>query len=384
MVETTAATTAAATVTTASAGISTAVSTSASTATTTSVSTNLLHVVPTLPIFSGTEPDPTSAYEIWQFTILSLMDEGYPEPNLWQAIRKSLRGDGAQSLINFQTCGMGHGIQDFVAYMSVTYGAVAPASTLLQQFFSASQGESETVTSWSSRLQGLYRRAVVAQEHTFHPMHRNSDMKSRFWQGLRDTRLQDTLRQDKDDSGIFFEQLVLKARMLEQEFQASASTSSRSKVRPVASIQAPSYTQLATPTTTSPPIQVTPKTNVKSVASAASGTESATVMELRKRIEQLEKQVAKGNDQSGHAQPRGPFTWNQVSTPRSYNFRPRYGYSCFYCGQEDHFIRTCPHKQQSASQPHYAMNSQQQSQIRYDQGNWRGPRQRTNPWAQWQ
>jgi hypothetical protein len=281
-----------------------------------------------------------------------------------------VRGSAAQALINFQFVNTTGTLEEFVAYMSMTYGTVASPSVLLQDFFSAKQRPDEDLALWSQRIQMLYRRAGAAQEHTLQFKYRNEDLKSRFWQGLLNARLQDLLRPYKDDDQVAFETLMLQARGLSQEFKSDAST--RAKSKPVASLQPPEvFAASCTATTDTVPTQATSKSKMKTVSSTGNDD---TLAALVKRIEELEKRCIRP--------PAPSFGQHNVSTGNPRPFRPRPRGTCFYCNGDDHFIRSCPYTPRNQTPNPYYGTFPSYNQFQDRSGNWRGPRPWTNPWAQ--
>lgn len=172
---------------------------------------NFMLQAPRLPIFSG-ERNKDSSYGRWKYEVRCLFNNrAYPEQAIMMTVRQSLKGAAADVVTR-----MGENVsaEDILVKFESIYGTVMAGETILERFYSAKQGVEEDCASWSCRLEELAYQALekeaIAQDEI------STMMRSRFWSGLRDSRLKDALRQKK--TSIPIEELVKEARGLEEEF----------------------------------------------------------------------------------------------------------------------------------------------------------------------
>ena len=67
------------------------------------------------------------------------------------------------------------------------YGNVAKRPSILKEFYTATQKETESVTTWVLRLEEILQKAT--EKGYAKAEDRNSMLKERFWTGLRSERL---------------------------------------------------------------------------------------------------------------------------------------------------------------------------------------------------
>ena len=175
--------------------------------------------LPKLPIFSGDETGAKLeiSYEVWRFEARCLVSDGTLEDHLiLQAIRASLRGTARQMLIPL---GEKASISDVLKKLDTLFGNVSSAETVLQQFYTASQSDKESVTAYGCRLETLLQTAIQAGHVA--KSSGNDMLRSRFWTGLRDDKLKSQTRH-KFDSIRDFDHLLREIRAVEQEMISGA------------------------------------------------------------------------------------------------------------------------------------------------------------------
>ncbi len=163
-----------------------------------------------LPTFSG-EDEPgkgETTFELWKYDVECLVqEEVHNVDTIRQAIRRSLKGRAAAIL---QRMGTNPPIQKILSKLSGIYGLVDAGQTTLAEFYAAKQKPTETVASWSVRLEELLDRAMklrAVDEGQVDEM-----LRSRLWAGLQ-PRLRDAAR-NKYDSIYDFDQLRVTNRYI--------------------------------------------------------------------------------------------------------------------------------------------------------------------------
>ncbi|XP_069125490.1 zinc finger CCHC domain-containing protein 12-like [Argopecten irradians] len=122
--------------------------------------THLLPQVPKISTFSGDESPQRgeTTYEGWRYEVRCLAsDSTLSEELILQAIRKSLRGIARQTLIPL---GLRATLSEILRKLDTFLGNVASDEVVLQQFYSATQKEGESVTAYGCRLEALLQLAI--------------------------------------------------------------------------------------------------------------------------------------------------------------------------------------------------------------------------------
>ena len=168
--------------------------------------------------FSGTQPAPKheNTFEVWKFEVNSLLGmKCYSDVSIVQAIWKSLRGQARNVLF---TLGYSAKAVDIVERLESIYGNVVSGEAVLQEFYTAHQEESESVTDWGLRLEQILQRAMEKG----HVTHEGKEQKIRdkFWRSLYDQNLKNATK-IYHESGMSFEKLQRKVREEECEMQES-------------------------------------------------------------------------------------------------------------------------------------------------------------------
>jgi hypothetical protein len=169
---------------------------------------------PKLPMFSGEKSKDTS-FGRWKYEVKCLFrNRSMSEEIIISAVHQSLKGTAADVITR-----MGEDVtaEDILNKFESIYGTVMTGEAILERFYSAKQGTDENCAQWSCRLEELAYQALEKETVTQDEV--AAMLRSRFWSGLRDSRLKDALRQSK--SSMTVEELVREARSLEQEFGLS-------------------------------------------------------------------------------------------------------------------------------------------------------------------
>ncbi len=159
-------------------------------------------------------------YEIWRQEVMALLSAGvFREVDLMIAVRKSLGGMAAQVLLHLEP---GASVAELVTKMDNIFGNVLPLEVILEQFWSAKQKDSESVSAWSCRLQ-LMVSQVRSRDPSIFPSDNQTMLRTKFWSGLREEWMKMALRylMDTDSS---YAKLLTEARVVEAEPSMQASS----------------------------------------------------------------------------------------------------------------------------------------------------------------
>ena len=106
--------------------------------------------IPKLSIFSG-ERVRGASFEQWAYELQSLR-KTYSETALREGIQRSLRGAAADTVCNM---GPEATLDSIRKKFTIIYGNVKSYDILMGDFYRASQGEEESVTSFATCIEGL-------------------------------------------------------------------------------------------------------------------------------------------------------------------------------------------------------------------------------------
>ncbi|XP_033731005.1 paraneoplastic antigen Ma2 homolog, partial [Pecten maximus] len=176
--------------------------------------THLLPQVPKISSFSGDESPQRgeTTYEGWRYEVRCLAsDSTLSEELVLQAIRKSLRGIARQTLIPLGPMAT---LDEVLKKLDTFFGNVASNEVVLQQFYSATQKEGESVTAFVCRLEALLQLAINSGHVS--PSARDDMIRSKFWTGLRCDRLKGQTRH-KYDSIKSYDLLLREVRAVDLE-----------------------------------------------------------------------------------------------------------------------------------------------------------------------
>lgn len=163
-----------------------------------------------MPEFSGeTSGDD---FDIWEYEVNCLLRDGqYSSQIIQEAVRRSLKGKARTVLLHL---GEFASLQEILRELEGLYGNVSSSERLKESFYSAVQGENESVADYSLRLEQIIRHSSVGLDlHT-----KNEMLRSRLWSGLRDSMLKNMSRY-KFESTRDFNELRKELRKIEQDLK---------------------------------------------------------------------------------------------------------------------------------------------------------------------
>jgi RNA polymerase-binding transcription factor DksA len=171
---------------------------------------------PRLPFFSG---DPANkgevSYRQWRYEVKCLLTEHtWSEGVLMHAIRKSLRGMASDTL---QNLGIQVTVSDVLSAFETTFGNVATADQLIENFYAAQQHSAESVTQWGCRLEVLAREASEAGAASSSGV--LGMLRSKFFNGLITQSVKTAIRHLYTDKKIEYRELLRAARSAELELE---------------------------------------------------------------------------------------------------------------------------------------------------------------------
>ena len=107
--------------------------------------------IPKLSIFSGEKVKDEASFEQWSYELQSLR-KTYSESGLREGIKRSLRGAAADTVHNM---GPEANLDSIIKKFTIIYGNAESYDILMGDFYRASQGEEESVTSFATCIEGL-------------------------------------------------------------------------------------------------------------------------------------------------------------------------------------------------------------------------------------
>ena len=172
---------------------------------------------PRLSPFSGT-PGRDASFGRWKSEVLCLKDDPEHSSNaVLNAVRRSLRSPAADLIVHIDRHAT---VKELLRKLETVYGNILTGQTILQKFYSEKQSASETIAEWACRLEDL---AYTAEEKKMVERAAVEGMlKAQFYSGIKHQRIKDALRQQRN--ALSFEDLVVQARELEEEYSTTSST----------------------------------------------------------------------------------------------------------------------------------------------------------------
>lgn len=149
-------------------------------------------------------------YDQWRYEVSCLVEEGYTQKDIAEAIRRSVRGEPSRVLMRLGTTAT---VIEILQKFDSVYGIIDTRESLLAKFYSAKQGDTEDVTSWSCRLEDILGRAI--EKKIVSKVDSNGMLRSMLWTGLR-TDLKN-ISGHKFDAIQDFDRLRIELRLIEQE-----------------------------------------------------------------------------------------------------------------------------------------------------------------------
>ena len=224
--------------------------------------------------FSGDDSKPKgeATYEEWRYEVkCTRRDKVYPENVIGQAIRKSLRGPAKREIVQM---GPSASVEDIMERLESTFGNVASGMSVLQEFFTASQKQEETVAAWGLRLEEIMQNAI--DKGHIQDDEKDDLLKDKFWRSLRSERLKNATRIDFRTISNF-KQLVKAVRTEELSMKANANAQ-----------------------------QQTVTTNVSQKEEKDEKKERSTQEQMFQALLDLQKEIKQYNRRRGRGRP-----WNQ-------------------------------------------------------------------------
>lgn len=259
---------------------------------------------PRISQFSGDAGKDVS-YAQWQFEVRGLQRDGnYSEALMLQAVRRSLRGTATEVLLHL---GEDVKLNNVVSKFNLVFGNILPADTILEQFYTARQRDTETAATWACRLEDLMAQLRVKDAMVTAGDTAKSMLHSKFYSGLRSGILRNALRH-KYDAGDSFEDLLMAARVAELEEQSEKKTTA--KVHQATAVDSDM---------------------TKKLDQVLAGPD-----EVRKRLDKLEQD--KKTSPSGPSQ--GESGGQNQQKPNTFRGK------CYKCGEPGHPKWRCPLNQQ--------------------------------------
>jgi len=180
--------------------------------------TSSIHVhaqLPRIVVFSGEPKGDQVSFDVWKYDVKCLINEGlYKGPEIYQAARKSLRGEASRIAMRL---GSKATVLELIDKLDGIYGIVEAGENLLAQFYSAFQKPDEDVAAWGCRLEDILEKAVeqeqVSRAATDEMLH------NKFWMGLKQ-QLKDATRHNYENIKDF-DKLRVQIRRVEHELLLS-------------------------------------------------------------------------------------------------------------------------------------------------------------------
>ena len=149
---------------------------------------------PKITAFSGEEnrPKGEASYEEWRYEVKCLQRNGvYSKYVIGQAIRKSLRGPAKREIIQM---GPTATVEEIMERLESTFANVATGMSVMQEFFTASQKQEESVAAWALRLEEIMQNAI--DKGQIKEEEKDDLLRDKFWRSLRSERLKNATRID--------------------------------------------------------------------------------------------------------------------------------------------------------------------------------------------
>ena len=108
-----------------------------------------------------------------------------------QAIRKSLRGPAKREIIQM---GPTATVEEIMERLESTFANVATGMSVMQEFFTASQKQEESVAAWALRLEEIMQNAI--DKGQIKEEEKDDLLRDKFWRSLRSERLKNATRID--------------------------------------------------------------------------------------------------------------------------------------------------------------------------------------------
>ncbi|XP_046354217.2 uncharacterized protein LOC124133740 isoform X2 [Haliotis rufescens] len=271
------------------------------------------------------------------------MSSRYSSKIIAKAVRRSLRGRAARVAMHVDKDAP---LETLISKLTCVFGDVHTEHNIMSQFYTAKQGDEESVAEWSCRLEDILSQGVTLGK--VQPGQTEDLLRTTLWAGLR-SQLRD-LTSHKFDQGGSFEDFLRYLRQLEVNL----------KERNPVSKKKPDATSRATFT------QDSELKEIRGILKSMS-TEIAALKKQNKDAKESDSTQAKtGAARYNHGQGQSwqsgrgqqwqmpPRQWIRPQQPRE---NPQFGRGgqhrfqgpqtfsdilvCYRCGQPDHIRRGC-------------------------------------------
>ena len=172
---------------------------------------------PRLSTFSGESGKGDVSFDQWKLEVKGLIKDQLNLPSvIVQSVRRSLRGTAADVL---RTLGEDITAETVIEILTRIFGNILPPETLLEQFYSAKQGESEKVAGWACRLDDLVAKLQDRQDKDKPLVSADvaqTMVRTKFFSGLRPGTVKNAIWH-LFDNGTAYDSLLVSARVAELE-----------------------------------------------------------------------------------------------------------------------------------------------------------------------
>ena len=228
--------------------------------------------------FSGDEPKPRTeaSYEEWKYEVECIRKEKeHTNTTIVQSVRKSLRGRAKRVIL---TLGISAKIEEIMEKLENEFGNVTSGQTVMKEFYTATQKETENVNEWGLRLEEIFQRAI--EKGKARKEERDTTLREQFWKSLRSERLKNATRVQYENLKSF-EQLRKAVRAEENEMKLTTNIAQQ---------------------------QAKPQPKVEKTEKVQEDTEREDKLDLiLKRIEALESGRRRGGYRGGFNNRRGQY-----------------------------------------------------------------------------
>ena len=140
----------------------------------------------------GGDPKPKSeaTFEEWEYEVECTRNENVcSNTAITQAVRKSLRGQAKRVILPLGTYAK---VEDLMERLENVFCNVASGQSILTEFYTASQSETETITAWGLRFEEIFQRSI--EKGKARETDRDSTLREQFWKSFGSERLKNATR----------------------------------------------------------------------------------------------------------------------------------------------------------------------------------------------
>lgn len=233
-----------------------------------------------------------TSYRQWRTEVRGLQAEGYGEGHVIGCMRRVLRGTASDLLLHL---GEQVTVAQVLNKFDRVFGDVLPTEKVLEQFYTAQQGESEQVAVWACRLEDILSRVTASSGSAISPSNSADMLRTKFWSGLSSPNVRNALRH-RYDNGVAYDDLLVAARVQELEM---------SGFKPIEKVKVKSN-------------------QVSSASDVLADKVTMLTEQLTKVMQRLDGMDGKSTGSDGKSRERKPFTGN-----------------CFKCNEPGHKYYQC-------------------------------------------